>query len=136
MEKREVLQSALTERINELRSVISSVATANIADATKRTKEYNLRRERRVLQLIEALVAQLPDTVDFVSEQNYETFLLLTRPQEDKASSNKFYLRAGENIVQVMERYPNRRNLMRAINEYCDANGLRLDTATMTIVAE
>lgn len=130
------VQEMVVARANEIREqVIAVSANTTLAESTKGTKAYGLRRDRRVLQLIEALVAQIPGEVDFVSEGNYETFLLLTRMEDEKARAGKFYLVEGETIVQVMERYPNKRNLMKAITEYCEANGLMLDSATMTIVA-
>ena len=46
------------------------------------------------------------------------------------------YVEEGETIVSIMERYPNRRNLMKSITEYCENNGLRLDTATMVVVVD
>ena len=96
---------------------------------------YALRKERRVLQFINELVAQLPDDVS-LTDAAYETMLLITRLQDEKVKVAKFYVELGENIVSIMERYPNRKNLMKSITEYCEDNGLRLDTATMVIVAE
>ena len=83
---------------------------------------------------INELVSQLPDDVS-LTDAAYETMLLITRLQDEKVKA-KFYVEEGENIVSIMERYPNRKNLMKSITEYCEDNGLRLDTASMVIVAE
>ena len=135
MEKK-TLQSLVNERVEDLRvNIAATINSDTIAETTKGTKLYALRKERRVLQLINELVAQLPDDVS-LTDAAYETMLLITRLQDEKAKAAKFYVEEGENIVSIMERYPNRRNLMKSITEYCENNKLRLDTTTMVIVAE
>ena len=134
MEKK-TLQSLVNERVEDLKvSIATTIASDTIAESTKGTKLYGMRKERRVLQLIGELVSQLPDDVS-LTDAAYETMLLITRLQDEKAKVAKFYVEEGENIVSIMERYPNRRNLMKSIMEYCEDNGLRLDTATMVIVS-
>ena len=135
MEKK-TLQSLVNERVDDLKvSITTTINSDTIADSTKGTKLYALRKERRVLQFINELVAQLPDEVK-LSEDAYETMLLITRLQDEKVKVAKFYVEEGESIVSIMERYPNRKNLMKSITEYCENNSLRLDTTTMVIVAE
>lgn len=135
MEKK-TLQSLVNERVEDLKvSITTTIASDTIAETTKGTKLYALRKERRVLQLINELVAQLPDEVK-LSEAAYDTLVLITRLQDEKVKAAKFYVEEGENIVSIMERYPNRKNLMKSITEYCENNKLRLDTTTMVIVSE
>lgn len=135
MEKK-TLQSLVNERVEDLKvSITTTIASDTIAEATKGTKLYALRKERRVLQFINELVSQLPDEVK-LSEAAHDTLVLITRLQDEKVKAAKFYVEEGENIVSIMERYPNRKNLMKSITEYCENNKLRLDTTTMVIVAE
>ena len=135
MEKK-TLQSLINERVEDLRvNIAVTIDSDTIAESTKGTKLYGMRKDRRVLQLIGELVAQLPDDVS-LTDAAYETMLLITRLQDEKVKVAKFYVEEGENIVSIMERYPNRKNLMKSITEYCEDNGLRLDTASMVIVAE
>lgn len=135
MEKK-TLQSLVNERVEDLKvSITTTIASDTIAEATKGTKLYALRKERRVLQFINELVSQLPDEVK-LSEAAHDTLVLITRLQDEKVKAAKFYVEEGENIVSIMERYPNRKNLMKSITEYCKDNNLRLDTTTMVIVAE
>ena len=135
MEKK-TLQSLVNERVEDLKvSITTTINSDTIAEATKGTKLYALRKERRVLQFINELVSQLPDEVK-LSEAAHDTLVLITRLQDEKVKAAKFYVEEGENIVSIMERYPNRKNLMKSITDYCENNGLRLDTATMVIVAE
>lgn len=135
MEKK-TLQSLVNERVEDLKvSITTTIASDTIAEATKGTKLYALRKERRVLQFINELVSQLPDDVK-LSEAAHDTMILITRLQDEKVKAAKFYVELGESIVSIMERYPNRKNLMKSITEYCEDNGLRLDTASMVIVAE
>ena len=135
MEKK-TLQSLVNERVEDLKvSITTTIASDTIAEATKGTKLYALRKERRVLQLINELVTQLPDEVK-LSEAAHDTLVLITRLQDEKVKAAKFYVEEGENIVSIMERYPNRKNLMKSITEYCENNGLKLDTTTMVIVSE
>ena len=135
MEKK-TLQSLVNERVEDLRvNIAATINSDTIADSTKGTKLYGMRKERRVLQFINELVSQLPDDVS-LTDAAYETMLLITRLQDEKVKVAKFYVEEGENIVSIMERYPNRKNLMKSIMEYCEDNGLRLDTASMVIVAE
>lgn len=134
--KKETIQTMLNERVEDLKvSITTTIASDTIAEATKGTKLYALRKERRVLQLISNLVAQLPDAVS-LSNDTYDTLVLITRLQDEKVKAAKFYVEEGENIVSIMERYPNRKNLMKSITEYCENNNLRLDTTTMVIVSE
>ena len=135
MEKK-TLQYLVNARVDDLKvSITTTIASDTIAESTKGTKLYGMRKERRVLQLINELVSQLPDDVS-LTDAAYETMLLITRLQDEKVKAAKFYVEEGENIVSIMERYPNRKNLMKSITEYCEDNGLRLDTASMVIVAE
>lgn len=135
MEKK-TLQSLVNERVEDLKvSITTTIASDTIAEATKGTKLYALRKERRVLQFINELVSQLPDEVK-LSEAAHDTLVLITRLQDEKVKAAKFYVEEGENIVSIMERYPNRKNLMKSITEYCASNGLKLDTTTMVIVSE
>ena len=135
MEKK-TLQSLVNERVEDLRvNIAATINSDTIAESTKGTKLYGMRKERRVLQFINELVSQLPDDVS-LTDAAYETMLLITRLQDEKVKVAKFYVEEGENIVSIMERYPNRKNLMKSITEYCENNGLRLDTASMVIVAE
>lgn len=134
MEKK-TLQSLVNERVEDLKvSITTTIASDTIAEATKGTKLYALRKERRVLQFINELVSQLPDEVK-LSEAAHDTLVLITRLQDEKVKAAKFYVEEGENIVSIMERYPNRKNLMKSITEYCENNNLRLDTASMVIVS-
>lgn len=134
--KKETIQTMLNERVEDLKvSITTTIASDTIAEATKGTKLYALRKERRVLELISNLVAQLPDAVS-LSNDTYDTLVLITRLQDEKVKTAKFYVEEGENIVSIMERYPNRKNLMKSITEYCENNKLRLDTTTMVIVSE
>ena len=135
MEKK-TLQSLVNERVEDLKvSITTTINSDTIAEATKGTKLYALRKERRVLQFINELVSQLPDEVK-LSEAAQDTLVLITRLQDEKVKAAKFYVEEGESIVSIMERYPNRKNLMKSITEYCENNKLRLDTTTMVIVAE
>ena len=135
MEKK-TLQSLVNERVEDLTvSITTTINSDTIAEATKGTKLYALRKERRVLQFINELVSQLPDEVK-LSEAAQDTLVLITRLQDEKVKAAKFYVEEGENIVSIMERYPNRKNLMKSITEYCENNNLRLDTTTMVIVSE
>ena len=135
MEKK-TLQSLVNERVEDLKvSITTTINSDTIAEATKGTKLYALRKERRVLQFINELVSQLPDEVK-LSEAAHDTLVLITRLQDEKVKAAKFYVEEGENIVSIMERYPNRKNLMKSITEYCENNNLRLDTTTMVIVSE
>ena len=134
--QKKTVNAMVNERVEDLKvAIATTIASDTIAESTKGTKLYGMRKDRRVLQLINELVAQLPDDVA-LTDAAYETLVLITRLQDEKVKAAKFYVELGENIVSIMERYPNRRNLMKSITEYCEDNGLRLDTATMVIVAE
>lgn len=135
MEKK-TINELVNERVEDLAAAIAAtIASDTIAESTKGTKLYGMRKDRRVLRLISELVAQLPDDVK-LSDAAHDTLILITRLQDEKVKAAKFYVEEGENIVSIMERYPNRRNLMKSIIEYCENNNLRLDTTTMVIVAE
>ena len=114
MEKK-TLQSLVNERVEDLKvSITTTINSDCIAESTKGTKLYALRKERRVLQLIGELVSQLPDDVS-LTDAAYETMLLMTRLQDEKVKAAKFYVEEGESIGSIMERYPNRSILMKSI---------------------
>ena len=134
--QKKTINELVNERVEDLRvTIAATIASDTISESTKGTKLYGLRKDRRVLQLINEMVAQLPDDVS-LTDAAYETLLLITRLQDEKVKAAKFYVELGENIVSIMERYPNRRNLMKSITEYCASNGFKLDTTTMVIVSE
>lgn len=133
--QKKTINELVNERVEDLRvNIAATIASDTIAESTKGTKLYGMRKDRRVLQLIGELVSQLPDDVS-LTDAAYETLVLITRLQDEKVKAAKFYVEEGENIVSIMERYPNRRNLMKSITEYCENNGLRLDTASMVVVS-
>lgn len=120
----------LNEKAEELRNKTQEIILADgLSKNTRQTKLYHVRRERKIISLVTELLHAAGDVQ--LSDTQMETLQMLAGKR-----NTAFYVEAGESIISIMERYPNRRNLMKSIVTYCDEHGLVFDTESMTVYAD
>lgn len=116
-------------RVKELVAKIAAVSTdETIAKTTRGTKLYHLKHELKTLRLINELLSD----AESLSKDAIEHLNGLIKPADER--QQKFYVEEGEQLLDIMQRYPNKKKLIEAINEYCGEHGLMLDTTAMKIV--
>lgn len=119
----------LDARVKELVAKIAEVSVdESIAKTTRGTKLYHLKHELKTLRLVNELLSD----ADKLSKDALEHLNGLIKPADER--QQKFYVEEGEQLLSIMQRYPNKKNLITAISEYCGEHGLKLDAAAMKIV--
>lgn len=115
------------EKINELKATIAQLKTnETISKATRGTQLYARGRERRVLALIKALIAQLPEDVKLEDEER-KTLVLVTTLAAEKQRYDAVVIEEGEMLIDVLKRYEDRGDVMRKIAKACEKAGLVID---------
>lgn len=126
-------------KIDDLTSQIKAKTAANTEDPTdpsyisKNTKSnqlYHLKRERSTIALIMHLLEVNPDVE--LSEEDRNHLTLITTLAGERTVT-KYMFAAGDNILEVMSKYPNlsRKDLETKLEKL----GLKLDFASGKIVA-
>lgn len=116
-------------RIKELVAKIAEVSTdESIAKTTRGTKLYHLKHELKTLRLINELLSD----ADSLGKDALEHLNSLIKPADER--QQRFYVEEGEQLLDIMQRYPNKKKLIEAISEYCGEHGLMLDASAMKIV--
>lgn len=122
-------EKMLEARVKELVAKIAEVSVdESIAKTTRGTKLYHLKSELKTLRLIGELLSD----ADSLSKDALAQLNSLIKPADER--QQKFYVEEGEQLLDIMQRYPNKKNLITAINEYCGEHGLMLDASAMKIV--
>lgn len=114
----------------KLVEVKGSIAVLKTGGKEKSTQLYQKRREARTLILISHLLSGEGMTAD-----DQEHLVSLTTLVEERARV-VFELQIGDTVMNIMNRYPNKKNLLKAVHEYCAKHGLMLDEKTLTIVKD
>lgn len=114
-------------KIDELKG---TVAVLKVGGKSKATQLYQRRRELKTLRLIRTLLDAAGDEV--LTKEDVDHLVSLTTLTEERAFT-KFEIQAGDSVMDIMERYPKKRDLLKAVNEYCAQHGLRLNTVEMVI---
>jgi len=101
------------EKINELTSAIKVMTARETEDRTnptyiskntKQTQLYHMKRERRVLALVKALIAANPDVK--LSSEDQETFVLITTLASERQTT-KYQFAVGDDLLDIMTKYEN-----------------------------
>ena len=126
------------EKIDELKKAIITMTArptddptnpTYVSKSTKQTQLYHLKRERKVLHLIKALIEANPDVV--LSQDDQETFVSITTLASERVLT-KYVFNEGDGLLDLMEKYP---NLSRKDMEAkLDKLGLAIDFATKKVV--
>ena len=114
------------EKIADLKSQIES-----ISKNTRGTQLYKLGRERRVLHLINSLIAQLGDNVKF-SKDDMDTFVLITTLASERSSIE---VKEGDSILELLQKYADKKDIQKKLQTACEKVGLVMNFKTGLIEA-
>lgn len=126
------------EKIDELKKAIITMTArptddptnpTYVSKSTKQTQLYHLKRERKVLHLIKALIEANPDVV--LSQDDQETFVSITTLASERVLT-KYVFNEGDDLLDLMEKYPNlsRKDMEAKLEKL----GLKIDFATKKVV--
>lgn len=119
-------------KIEELKKDIAAMKTSNdVTKNTRGTQLYKMGRDRRVLCLIKALIAQLPTDVK-LTDADKDTLVLLTTLKAERAAFTKIEVAEGDVFLDVLKKYSDRKthSIMNAVEKA----GLKVDYTTGKLV--
>ena len=118
------------EKIADLKSAIAAMKTnESISKNTRGTQLYKLGRERRVLHLINSLIAQLGDNVKF-SKDDMDTFVLITTLTSERAERSSVEVHEGDSIQELLEKYQDKKDILKKLQTACEKAGLKMNFKT------
>lgn len=127
--------AVVNNKIDELKSQIAAMkVNETLSKNTRGTQLYKLGRERRVLHLINSLVSQLGDNNIKLDEADMDTFVLITTLVGERAERVSVTCQEGDNILDLLQKYADKKDLQNKLAAYCEKNGLRLDYSSGKVV--
>lgn len=127
--------AVVNDKINELKSQIAAMkVNETLSKNTRGTQLYKLGRERRILHLINSLVSQLGDNNIKLDEADMNTFVLITTLAGERVERVSVTCQEGDNILDLLQKYADKKDLQNKLATYCEKNGLRLDYASGKVV--
>lgn len=133
MKKNEVLK-LVDQKNTDLKNVIAALKVSDGNENTRNTQLYAKKRERRVINLISSLVNQLGDDVK-LSDDERATLVLITTLSTERTQRCQVTCKAGDDIVETLQKYQDVKNISDKLNRFCEKNGLVLNYATGKIDA-
>ena len=123
----------IDEKLNELKATIAATKTSDvISKNTRSTKLYALGRDRRVLHLIRTLVEANPDVK--LDEADSNTFVLITTLATERTVSASVEVKEGDLILDLLQKYADKKDISSKLNKACEKAGLKLDYASGKVV--
>lgn len=125
------------EKINELKSQIAAMkVNETLSKNTRGTQLYKLGRDRRVLHLIRSLLTLAGDDDGLVelSENDMDTFVLITTLAGERAERSSIEVNEGDSILELLQKYAEKKDLQRKLATACEKKGLKLDYVSGTVV--
>lgn len=123
------------EKIADLKSQIAAMKTnESISKNTRGTQLYKLGRDRRVLHLINSLIAQVGDKIK-LSEDDMDTFVLITTLSGERASRTSVEVHEGDSILELLQKYADKKDIQKKIQTACEKVGLVMNFKTGLIEA-
>lgn len=126
------------EKIDELKKAIITMTArptddptnpTYVSKSTKQTQLYHLKRERKVLHLIKALIEANPDVK--LAQEDQETFVSITTLASERTLT-KYVFNEGDDLLDLMEKYP---NLSRKdMDTKLEKLGLKIDFGTKKVI--
>lgn len=124
----------IEEKIDELKTTIANVKVNDtITKNTRGTQLYKLSRERRVLHLIASLIDKLGDDVT-LSKDDMDTFILITTLTSERTVRSSIEVHEGDNILDLLQKYEDKKDLQRKLTAACEKAGLKLDYTAGIVV--
>lgn len=125
--------SLVDEKLNELKTVIAETKTSDaISKNTRSTKLYALGRERRVLHLIRSLLESNPNIT--LNKDDADTFVLITTLASERTVQQSVEVKAGDKILDLLQKYADKKDISSKLNKACEKAGLKLDYAKGEVV--
>lgn len=125
--------TVMSSKIDEVTEHIKEVtASDTIAKSTKSTTLVRIRRDRKVLVLVNELLQLLPEDTK-LSEDAQEALVTITTLVEERERS-VVSCQEGDSILELMQKYDDVKNFAGKLSTFCDKNGLKLDYANNKIV--
>ena len=123
------------EKIADLKSQIAAMkVNETLSKNTRGTQLYKLGRERRVLHLINSLIAQVGDKIK-LSEDDMDTFVLITTLASERAERSSIEVHEGDSILALLQKYADKKDIQRKLQTACEKVGLRMNFKTGIIEA-
>lgn len=123
------------EKIADLKSQIAAMKTnESISKNTRGTQLYKLGRDRRVLHLINSLIAQAGDKIK-LSEDDMDTFVLITTLSGERAVRSSVEVHEGDSIQELLEKYQDKKDILKKLQKACEKSNLVMDFKTGLIEA-
>lgn len=118
----------IDEKIVELKSVIASLKTNDvISKATRGTQLYARGREKRVLNLINALIKQCNDEIR-LDEADMNTFVLVTTLVSERAPRTVIEIHEGDSAFELaFGKYKDVKDINNKLMSAAEKAGLKLD---------
>ena len=117
-------------KVEELKTIISSLkVNETLSNSTRGTQLYAKGRDRRVLNLIKALVKQIPSDVE-LSEKDMDTFTLITCLASERVARSSVVINEGDKLMDVLQKYASVKDIARKIQTQCEKLGLHIDYTT------
>ena len=127
--------AVVNNKIDELKSQIAAMkVNETLSKNTRGTQLYKLGRERRVFHLINSLISQLGDNNIKLDEADMDTFVLITTLAGERAERVSVTCQEGDNILDLLQKYADKKDLQNKLAAYCEKNGLKLDYASGKVV--
>lgn len=122
------------EKINELKTQIAAMkVNETLSKNTRGTQLYKLGRECRVLHLVSSLVSQLGDKV-VLNDADRDTLVLITTLASERPERTSVEVQEGDSILELMQKYADKKDLQRKLVQACEKKGLKLDYKSGTVV--
>lgn len=123
--------SMVQEKINDLKSQIAAMKTnETLSKNTRGTQLYKLGRDRRILHLIASLLKD--DTK--LEGDDLDTFVLITTLSSERAERTSIEVKEGDTILELMQKYEEKRDLQKKLIAACEKAGLKLDYTSGKVV--
>lgn len=118
------------EKIAALKSQIAAMkVNETLSKNTRGTQLYKLGRERRVLHLINSLLQQVGDKIK-LSEDDMDTFVLITTLSGERASRTSVEVHEGDSILELLQKYADKKDIQKKIQTACEKVGLVMNFKT------
>lgn len=119
------------EKINDLKSQIAAMKTnETLSKNTRGTQLYKLGRDRRILHLIASLLKD--DTK--LEGDDLDTFVLITTLSSERAERTSIEVKEGDTILELMQKYEEKKDLQKKLIAACEKAGLKLDYTSGKVV--
>ena len=118
------------EKIADLKSQIAAMkVNESISKNTRGTQLYKLGRERRVLHLINSLIAQLGDKIK-LNKDDMDTFVLITTLTSERAVRSSIEVKEGDSILELLQKYADKKDIQKKLQTACEKVGLVMNFKT------